>query len=351
MYLMIPLIILMIGAGWVLLELLSHPPLDKTMDQISGLSVIVPFKNEGYNLPILIQSIQQQEKTEGLDIELLFVNDHSNDEFRQHFKKLNNSFQLLDNVGHGKKQAIATGIAQTTHEYILTLDADVRLPENYFKNLQAYTDADLVILPVKMDGQDWFQRFAAIEFDYLQVLTFATAGMKRPSLCNGANLLFTKGLYNSTLEDRTDEQLVSGDDYFLLKAALRQKADIKAYNKVEMSVTTDAPSEWLALLNQRKRWISKTSWSATEVIGAIVMIFYAVVPVISFSLIAVNGWFALPLFFKFVAEFVLFVVLRKNYGWMLSLMIYQFLYPVYLVRMILHEIDDTKWQKSEQQEA
>ena len=44
----------------------------------SFISILIPFRNESNSLPILIKSLNQL-KVSGIELEVIFINDHSND--------------------------------------------------------------------------------------------------------------------------------------------------------------------------------------------------------------------------------------------------------------------------------
>ena len=81
-------------------------------------------------------------------------------------------------------------------------------------------------------------------------------GMNKPIMCNGANLLFEKSLYECS---NTESTLASGDDIFLmLYAKKKDKKNIHFLKSREAIVYTKPTKSLKVFFNQRVRWTSKS---------------------------------------------------------------------------------------------
>jgi cellulose synthase/poly-beta-1,6-N-acetylglucosamine synthase-like glycosyltransferase len=333
---------------WFIDDGRSNKSVDKG-DPISQLSVVIPFKNERDRIPELISSINELSIPSHLNVEFIFVDDSSTDQTSNFIEKyLKIQHLILQSTGKGKKDAIHVGIQASKFDFILTWDADIKVKKNYFTEISRLPQCDLWVLGVEMIGKDIIQELGSIEFSWLQVLTFNDAQNKKAGLCNGANLLFKKSVYEHFSSVREDILILSGDDFYLLKWMRANDKDIRAYYSKDSEVQTEAPSTFKDLLNQRKRWISKMGAgdSFPFFIGIISLLIFAFLNY--FCLIAVEGRPAILILFlvKFAADITISSLYKSR---MLkseeftAVFFHQFWYPFYLVRLLFHQIKDEKW--------
>jgi cellulose synthase/poly-beta-1,6-N-acetylglucosamine synthase-like glycosyltransferase len=75
---------------------------------------------------------------------------------------------------------------------------------------------------VFFEEKSYFERLQTLEFLYLIGLGAATIGNKKPSTCNGANLAYTKEVFEELKGFQGIDDLASGDDeLFLHKVAAK----------------------------------------------------------------------------------------------------------------------------------
>jgi biofilm PGA synthesis N-glycosyltransferase PgaC len=226
-------------------------------NSIHDISLVVPFRNEAQNLPQLIASI---ENLKNKPKEIIFVNDHSEDNSVEILKNSSLSLDILHLEGEkfGKKQALQKGIEHANCEYILTWDADIEVPEDYFSVLNQQEKVDLLILPVKMQALSFLGFFASLDYYFLNSISFASGKFSQNLVASGANLLFKKELYLAYVKSTKTFQFASGDDAFLLQFAKENKSTIKSVLNSDLSVKTNGPNSIKSFLNQRLRWIGKS---------------------------------------------------------------------------------------------
>jgi biofilm PGA synthesis N-glycosyltransferase PgaC len=227
--------------------------------KIEEISVIIPFRNEADTLPNLIQSLN---KLLVFPREIIFVNDHSEDDFKPCFDALNVPFKTaiinLSPGDEGKKTAIRAGISDAMGEFILTWDADIVVNPKYFRQLAKTPLSDLLILPVSMPGKNLKQFFFELDFQYFNALNTSISGHTKPISANGANLLFNKEIFEEidSFDDHAD--VASGDDSFLLIDFKNHKKSIELALHTDLQVKTPIPNTWEAIISQRLRWIGKS---------------------------------------------------------------------------------------------
>jgi len=319
-----------------------------SQEKIGQLSVIIPFKNEEEHLPFLIDSINLQNIPETMAVHFIFIDDGSTDDSTGKIEKLNYSFEIIPNNGQGKKLAIHQGVQKADTEYLLTLDADVSLPQGYFQLLHKSGGSDLMILPVQMKGTSIIGSWSCIEFDYLQMVTFGFARLSNPILCNGANLLFRKQLYLDSWKTRIDFNRASGDDYFLLQAAKKLGVKITSSNNVGLLVKTPSPSTFVSVLNQRKRWVSKIEYRLVELSGGLGVVFYQTFFLIAVGLSLLHPAVLLLAGAKLIFEWIVLSVYRKELYPLTSVFLNQLIAPFYYLALLFHKVDEPKWNLKEE---
>jgi len=107
-------------------------------------SIIIPFRNESKSLPELLQTMVHLNYPEHL-FEIIFVDDASEDVSAKMITtalfKGEISFKIIPNnrkSASPKKDAITTGISISKYDWILTTDADCKLPKNWLLAFDGY---------------------------------------------------------------------------------------------------------------------------------------------------------------------------------------------------------------------
>lgn len=272
------------------------------------LSVVVACRNEEKNLPVLLRHLSEQDYDPAL-FEILIIDDNSNDKttvIASGFEGIKN-LVVLQNSERGKKSAIRQGVSVSKGSLIVTTDADCRMGKSWLKTIASFFEEnkpEMIILPVEMEGgMGFFQRFQQLEFLSLQGITAGTALQGRPVMCNGANLAFTKEVYNRYSGNLHDE-LISGDDVFLLHGIKSDPGNkIMWLESAEARVSTITSETLSAFFRQRARWISKAGAykdTFTRVLG--IVTFVAVFLQLS---LLVAGIFNPVYFWVFLAAFLI----------------------------------------------
>ena len=311
------------------------------------ITILIPFHNEEKRINKLIRSLNKVKPS--TNFELIFINDHSTDKtFELLMKRLKILHQLIPNQGEkGKKHALLEGVKIAAHPFILTWDADISFSKKYLTYLTTLPLADLVILPVQMHSKTWIGKLSSIEFAYMQTLGFGAAAMKNPVFCYGPNLIFSKAGFLEVDLKRTDYEIPSGDDLFLLKAMLSEKKSVLAYSNWRLSVKTDAPTSIDAIVQQRKRWFGKMGslLQPTTSFSLILLISVQFAGLISVALVWVEPLFLIPLAIKLFAEIIAsttFVFQKLTH--IFVLMVHQIWYPFYLIRLLFPVTAEKRWE-------
>lgn len=224
------------------------------------ITVLIPFRNEVENLPKLLKSIQALEK---LPQRFVFIDDHSDDSSADLVKTLLDDLpitliQLEENV-QGKKYALREGSKEVSTEFTLTWDADVVVAPNYFSEIANLSEADMYVLPAIFTSDGFVQKLFTFDVVVANAVNTGLAGWRRPIFASGANLLYRTSSYQEFDSLKEHGHISSGDDTFLLRDFIRNKADVRVGTNPNLAVKTDAPRTFKEYISQRLRWVSKTN--------------------------------------------------------------------------------------------
>ncbi len=272
-------------------------------------SVIVSVRNEAANISRLIECLQQQNYPASLS-EIVIINDHSTDETPEIIKKYNNVILInLEDPLYGKKQAITKGIEQSSGELIITTDADCIMEPQWLSTVVAFyvaKEAQFIVAPVKMNTQrSILSIFQSIDFMTLQGITGASVFKKLHSMCNGANLAYTRKSFEEVKGFDGVSDIPSGDDMFLMfKIFSRYPENIFYLKSDQAIVTTETERSWKDFFNQRIRWASKAAYYDDKKIIYILWLTYLV------NVCYAVGFIIALFSLKFAGFYILFVLAK-----------------------------------------
>jgi poly-beta-1,6-N-acetyl-D-glucosamine synthase len=136
--------------------------------------------------------------------------------------------------------------------------------------------------------------------------------MRKPFLCNGANLCYSKSSFKAIEGFTGNDSIASGDDIFLLeKMVVRYPDGVKYLKSPEAIVQTKPENSFKDLIQQRVRWASKTGSyknSFAKLVGIVVFTTnLLLVILLIMALFHKIPWQYFGLFFllKFNVDFVL----------------------------------------------
>ncbi len=330
--------------GWYLNDRITKKSKQETYN-LSQISVVIPFRNEVSNIPNLLASIKQLTH---LPLEFIWVNDHSEDTSLETLKNLSPNHQLLHlpNGQSGKKAAIRAGIAQTKGSYILTWDADISVPKTYFEHLQKIPISALSIFPVCMQANSIWELFYELDYYFLSSINVAVSGFTNPIVASGANLLFEKESFLACDSIQQHQHIASGDDQFLLDDFKKVGKSMQVIPIHGLGVTTETPHSLSSFMQQRLRWIGKSSKIkdiTTFVISGLGVIYLALFIFLLFT----PFWFYVFLVKIMVDMFIFLPYLhrlnRTKIAWVTPF--FTCMYPIYFLVIVLFSLGlKTHWK-------
>lgn len=283
----------------------------------SRFSIIIPFRNEAENLRALLQSLRKLEYPNHL-FEILLVNDASEDNSEEIILEKKASIAASLNIiqnkrksASPKKDAITEGIKFSRYEWIVTTDADCVVAKDWLKIMDDYiqevaknkTSVLMLCGPVLYQWHHRFlEYFQFLDALSLQGITIGSFGLHKPFLNNGANLAYKKEVFKEVQGFLGNDHIASGDDIFLLeKIYARHPSSVHFLKNRAATVTTRPQKDLRSLINQRVRWISKTSKQKQpypKMLGALVLVtnvLFLFIPI--FIIISPVNWMFLTALF------------------------------------------------------
>ena len=253
---------------------LKFVPGKNNLDNIPFISVVVAARDEEKYISPCIQSLLNQDYP--LDkYEIIIVDDFSTDKTAELIKKFESSVTNLkylssnaNEQGHiisYKREAIQTGINASKGEYILLTDADCTVPTSWITTYsEQFIKEDWVFIggPVTIsdENQNLLTSFQGLDMIGMMVITGAGYHSGNQLLANGANMGFSKQVFNDLGGYNQFPKKASGDDMFLLHHFHQYHPKSIRFLKTLSAVVVTQPEHSIkSLLRQRIRWASKNN--------------------------------------------------------------------------------------------
>lgn len=235
----------------------------------------------------------------------------------------------INDDGMGKKHALHKLISAATTEYVWLQDDDIIPPAQ-----TPDTDADLLILPLRMDGgNSLLERLQIAEYAAIQQLTMDTAKRGKPILCSGANLIVKRRRWLESWSELHPD-IPSGDDMFLLESFKRRRLKIAVADEERFTAVVHAQTTWRDFWHQRMRWAGKAPHYTDKDIRL-----YGVI-VLSANIFQI----LCPLFIllKFPVEYRLIKKRDRSVSFAVALLL-EILYPVYMLICLIGGLLRKNW--------
>ena len=294
--------------GWNRLKYCAINQLEvsASVDSLPAFSIVVAARNEERHIRDLLEAVVAQDYPVN-KFELIIVDDASEDAtavlveafIKEQGKGEIKLIRVDDERGGGKKEALTQGIRRAWHELIVTTDADCVMGPHWLASIASCYRArpcKMLIGPVAFHREkNTFQKLQSLEFMSLIGSTAACTGLHKPIMCNGANLMYEKKLFEDLQGFEGVDHRASGDDLFLLQKIKKQyPSEIGFLLAKEGIVYTEAKKTWQELYLQRKRWASKaTSYKDPDAVTISWLVFLTHF----FLLLALVFSFLSPVFF------------------------------------------------------
>lgn len=274
------ILIYRIYRGWVNTKEAIIPD---DFDPQTAISIVISVRNEENTIRNCLQSILENHFPSNL-FEIVVIDDHSTDRTAEIIKSFRDNkvkyIELPENL-RGKKKAITFGIDQASFPLILCTDGDCIVPQNwllwhsYFhQSSDASVYTSCVIPETASSVLSHFQFL-----DFAATMAITANGIRRNTyfLANGANMSYRKAVFHEVGGYSNNENLASGDDVFFMNAVAKlPRFKVGFMKSLSGPVITKAESTWSALMEQRKRWATKSTrvgYTKITVIQSFVFVF------------------------------------------------------------------------------
>lgn len=291
-----------------------------TFQPTTSFSILIPARNEEENINTCLRSIQQLNYPTHL-FEVIVIDDFSDDATVATVKQFSNvkvielKAILNEKINSYKKKAIEVGVKQATGNYIVTTDADCTVPKNWLHNFAFIIQQQptvFVAAPVAMkEESSAIKLFQSLDFLTLQGITAAAVGAGFHSMCNGANLCYSKAAFHQVDGFKNVDHIASGDDMLLMHKLYSRFPTQVQYCKAGDSIVHTNPVETVGeFFRQRIRWASKADQYDDKRIFWVLLlvyllnVFFVVLFVAAFFNSSLWMLFAGSLFFKIVFELI-----------------------------------------------
>ena len=269
--------------GWLRLKKVNQT--NATADnKLPFVSVLIPVRNEETHIKTCLEAVLKQQYPEHL-FEAIVIDDYSTDNTLSIARDINQRNllvldlqQYLGKPGEyspNKKKAIALGVKNARGSLILTTDGDSVMNENWLPSMTEYYQANdfkLITGPVMIKPAKtpltWFQQLDVLN---MAGITGATIRNGFPTMCNGANLMYSKKVFAEVDGFKGNHDVPTGDDIFLMHKINEHYPNAIGFAKnFEACVFTKPENTFKGLVAQRVRWVSKSrqfsNWKVTMIL-------------------------------------------------------------------------------------
>jgi len=256
-------------------------------EKLPQISIIVPARNEAENIKNCIYSLKAQCYPEKL-FEIIVVDDESEDKTDEIVLQLTAEVQNLrllrssenpSSTATSKKRALETGIAAASGELIVCTDADCTHSELWLFSLAdgwQQGQKKFIAAPVVLQtDKTLLSIFQTLDFLTLQGITAASVATGFHTMCNGANIAYSREAFYEAGGFKGIDNLPTGDDMLLMhKIYKKHPAGIAYIRHSDAVVVTKAAQDWYAFFNQRIRWASKAAFFDDKRIFWVLLLVY-----------------------------------------------------------------------------
>ena len=297
--------------SWIKINALEN------MSYTETVSVIIACRNEDQNILKIISCLKRQHFDKN-KLELIFINDHSEDKTLELLEKQQQNCSYiqvvnLNNSIKGKKNAIREGVKVATGNIILCTDADCEMGRSWIQTIVNYfelSSCKFVSGPVVLNHDDHlFSMFQQLELLSLVSTSAAAIGLNKVTLCNGANLAFRREDYLDI--NQKDFDKFRTDDLSLLHYFNDKfKNCIFFVKDKEAIVYTDKQNSIASYFSQKMRWISSSEYFTDSNIILISLLVFLVNLLLFYSFIQIIYCFIF-MFDLFLICYYLLIIVTK----------------------------------------
>ena len=201
----------------------------------------------------------------------------------------------------------------------------------------------MYVLPAIMVSKKWYEHFYEIDLILVTAANAGLAGLSRPIMASGANLLYNTETFQKVDDVESHIHMASGDDTYLLRDFRENNTDVRLHTSRKCAVTTETPQSFKEFIDQRLRWIGKTG-DIKDVLSTTLAVVQAVLTIGFFGLliwsVLESNWkfTVLLLGLKSITDLFLFFPyfnrIKRLRSWFF-IPVYEIFFPLYTLLIIV----------------
>jgi len=266
------LMVMCFFVGWLRLQKAPEKGGAEADSKLPFVSILIAVRNEEDHIKTCLEAIFKQQYPQHL-FEVIVIDDYSTDntlgiarEVNQRNLLVLDLQQYLGKPGEyspNKKKALSLGVKNARGSLILSTDGDCLMNELWLRSMTDYYQANtfklitgpVLIKPAK-NPLAWFQQLDVIN---MAGITGATIRNGFPTMCNGANLMYSKKVFVEVEGFKGNHEVPTGDDIFLMhKIDEHYPGSIGYVKNFDACVFTKPENTFSGFIAQRVRWVSKS---------------------------------------------------------------------------------------------
>jgi cellulose synthase/poly-beta-1,6-N-acetylglucosamine synthase-like glycosyltransferase len=279
------------------------------------ITVVIPARNEESNIRHCLDSVINQTYT-AESYEVIVVDDLSTDTTATLVKSYGEKVKLISLKDHldsptinsYKKKAIEIAIAQSTGDIIVITDADCIVPATWLQNIAGCfagknESVVFVVAPVAFTVENKFLHiFQWLDFMTLQGITGASVFKKIHSMCNGANLAYSKKAFYEVNGFEGIDHIASGDDMLLMHKIFNRYPNGITFLKSPQAIVSTRPMDTVkAFFHQRIRWASKADkYDDKRIFVVLLLVYFFNVLLLILPILSLFHNYQLPLLYFWI---------------------------------------------------
>ncbi len=285
LYVVLTIIIASLYVGlllYILAQWEAAPSFDlRNSNSLLHLSIVIPARNEENSIGSCIESLKASIEKAIHTVEVIIINDHSEDNTVAIVESYDLEYLTLlhlsdylksKKINAYKKVALEYGLSEAKGEYIIQLDADVVVGEQYLETITAIIQSeqpDFVACPVIFNPDDSaLGHFQCLDMLGMMAVTCAGIQSNNWHMANGANMIYRKGVVSFS-----EETLASGDDVYSIQKISKDPANKILFAKsTAASVITEVEKSFADFFSQRLRWATKNKYMKSWKMQAMMLI-------------------------------------------------------------------------------
>ncbi len=234
-------------------------------------SVIIAARNEATHIESCLNSVLVSDYP---DFEVIVVDDGSTDATPGIIQSMTSRADGVgsrlkvvrsnaDGAGSGKVAALARGIAESSGEVLVTLDADCLVRPGWLQSMLSFMTPSVgfVAGPVAYTRPSGFLKsIEALEFLSLISVGAGAIGIGKPLICNSANAAYRRELYQQMSDSLPPTDFAAADELLMHFVHENTPYDVAFCSSAEALVTTDGADSISGFFLQRMRWVSMVGY-------------------------------------------------------------------------------------------